>query len=110
MDFGICDELQPGLTCLLHASEMSWTKKNPSAKKMFKIGDEIPIVITDIDREKRRVSVSHRLTKENPYTLLSKKHPEGSIVEGTITTINDYAIYVKIDGLEIDGSHIRFVV
>ncbi len=103
MDFGTFVELQPGLTCLLHASEMSWTKKNPSAKKLFKIGDEIPIVITEIDREKRRVSVSHRLTKENPYTLLSKKHSEGSIVEGTITTINDYAIYVRIDGFGIDG-------
>ena len=59
MDFGAFCELEPGLTTLLHSSELSWTKKNPSAKKMFKIGDEINCVITEIDKEKRRVAISH---------------------------------------------------
>ena len=103
MDFGAFCELEPGLTTLLHSSELSWTKKNPSAKKMFKIGDEIMCIITEIDKEKRRVSISHRLTQENPYIALQNKHPVDSLVEGTITTINDYAIYVKIDGFDIDG-------
>ncbi len=103
MDFGAFCELEPGLTTLLHSSELSWTKKNPSAKKMFKIGDEISCVITEIDKEKRRVSISHRLTEKNPYMLLQEKHPLDSIVDGQITSINDYAIYVKIDGFDIDG-------
>ena len=103
MDFGAFCELEPGLTTLLHSSELSWTKKNPSAKKFFKVGDEISCVITEIDKEKRRVSISHRLTEKNPFTLLEEKFPVDTIVDGTITSINDYAIYVKIDGFEIDG-------
>ena len=103
MDFGAFCELEPGLTTLLHSSELSWTKKSPSAKKMFKIGDEISCIITEIDKDKRRVSISNRLTIENPFSALEKKHPVGSAVEGTISTINDYAIYVKIDGYDIDG-------
>jgi small subunit ribosomal protein S1 len=103
MDFGAFCELEPGLTTLLHSSELSWTKKNPSAKKMFKVGDEITCVITEIDKEKRRVSISHRLTEKNPFTVLEEKYPVDSIVDGTIASINDYAIYVKIEGFEIDG-------
>ena len=103
MDFGAFCELEPGLTTLLHSSELSWTKKNPSAKKMFKVGDEISCVITEIDKEKRRVSISHRLTEKNPYKVLEEKYPVGTIVNGIVTSINDYAIYVKIEGFEIDG-------
>ena len=103
MDFGAFCELEPGLSTLLHSSELSWTKKNPSAKKMFKVGDEIKCVITEIDKEKRRVAISHRLTKENPYEVMEKKYPVGSEVEGVVNIINEYAIYLKIDNLEIDA-------
>ena len=103
MDFGAFCELEAGLTTLLHSSELSWTKKNPSAKKMFKIGDEISCVITEIDKEKRRVSISHRLTQENPFSVIEKTYPVGSEVDGVISSINDYAIYLKIDGFDIDG-------
>ncbi len=103
MDFGAFCELEPGLSTLLHSSELSWTKKNPSTKKMFKIGDEIECVITEIDKEKRRVAISHRLTKENPYETMEKKFPVGSELTGTVNTISEYALYVKIDGLEIDA-------
>ena len=103
MDFGAFCELEPGLSTLLHSSELSWTKKNPSAKKMFKVGDEIKCVITEIDKEKRRVAISYRLTKENPYDVMEKKYPVGSEVEGVVNIINEYAIYLKIDNLEIDA-------
>jgi len=102
MDFGAFCELEPGLSTLLHSSELSWTKKNPSAKKMFKVGDEIQCVITEIDKEKRRVAISHRLTIENPYELMEKKYPIGTEVEGVVDTISEYALYLKIDNLEID--------
>ena len=103
MDFGAFCELEPGLTTLLHSSELSWTKKNPSAKKIFQIGDEVSCIITEIDKEKRRVSISHRLTQENPYKKLEKEHEVGSVVEGVISSINDYAIYIKIENFDIDG-------
>ena len=103
MDFGAFCELEPGLSTLLHSSELSWTKKNPSAKKMFKIGDEIECVITEIDKEKRRVAISHRLTTENPYQSLEKKYPVGNDIEGIVNSINEYAIYVKLADLDIDG-------
>jgi len=103
MDFGAFCELEPGLTTLLHSSELSWTKKNPSAKKMFKLGDEIKCVITEIDKEKRRVAISHRLTQENPYDVMEKKYPVDTVVTGVISSMNEYAIYLKIDGIEIDG-------
>ena len=103
MDFGAFCELEPGLSTLLHSSELSWTKKNPSAKKMFIIGDEIECVITEINKDKRRVAISHRLTQENPYSILEAKHPVGSEVEGVINSINEYAIYLKINKLDIDA-------
>ena len=103
MDFGAFCELQPGLTTLLHTSELSWTKKNVSAKKMFKIGDEINCVITEIDLEKRRIAISHRLTTDNPYEQFEKNHPVGSEVEGTVSSKNEYSIFVKIKDLDIDA-------
>ncbi len=103
MDFGAFCELEPGLSTLLHSSELSWTKKNPSAKKMFKVGDEIDCIITEIDKEKRRVAISHKLTIENPYEAIEKNHPENSIIEGTISSINDYAIYLKLNEYDIDA-------
>ena len=105
MDYGAFCELdgKVGLTTLLHSSELSWTKKNVSAKKMLNVGDEIECVITEIDKEKRRVSISHKLAKENPFSAMQKKFPEGSVVEGRISSINEYAIYLNIKDLEIDA-------
>ena len=102
MDFGAFCELEPGLSTLLHSSELSWTKKNLAAKKMFKVGDEINCVITEIDKEKRRVAISHRLTTENPYELFEKKYPVGSEVEGEISSKNEYSIFLNINDLDID--------
>jgi len=103
MDFGAFCELEPGLSTLLHSSELSWTKKNLSAKKMFQVGDEISCVITEIDKEKRRVAISHRLTQENPYNIFEKKYPVDAEVAGIVSSINEYAIYLKIDGFDIDA-------
>ena len=101
-DYGCFCELEPGLSTLLHSSELSWTKKNVSAKKLFKIGDIIDCVITEIDKEKRRVAISHRLTKENPFKSLEKKHPVGSEIEGIVSSMNEYALYLNIKEFDID--------
>ena len=103
MDFGAFAELEPGLTTLLHSSELSWNKKNVSSKKMFKVGDEIDCIITEIDKEKRRVAISHRLTQENPFETFEKKYKVGSIVEGEVVNKNDYSLFIKIENLDVDA-------
>jgi small subunit ribosomal protein S1 len=103
MDFGAFCELEPGLTTLLHTSELSWTKKNVSAKKMFNIGEEIDCVITEIDKDKRRVAISHRLTLENPFETFESKFPVGSIVEGEVVNKNEYSLFVRIENLDVDA-------
>ena len=102
-DFGAFAELEPGLTTLLHSSELSWTKKNASAKKMFKLHQEIPVMIQEIDKEKRRIAVSYRLTQENPFETFSARFPVGSEAEAEVVSKNEYALFVKIDDLEIEA-------
>ena len=103
MDFGVFAELEPGLTTLLHSSEISWSRKNVSPKKIFKVGDKIDCIITEIDKDKRRIAISYRLTKENPFDQLEKNNPVGTEVSGTINSMNEYAIYLKLDDYEIDA-------
>jgi len=82
---------------------LSWSKKNASAKKMFKINDIIDCVITEIDKEKRRVAISHRLTLENPFEIFEKKFPVGTIVDSEVVNKNEYSLFVKVADLEIDA-------
>ena len=103
MDFGVFAELEPGLTTLLHSSEISWSRKNVSPKKYFKVGDKINCVITEIDKEKRRIAISYRLTTENPFDRIEKNNPVGTEITGTISSMNEYAIYLKLDDYEIDA-------
>ena len=103
MDFGAFCELEPGLTTLLHSSELSWTKKNTSVKKMFKVGDEIDCVITEIDKTKRRVAISHKLTKENPFETFEKKYPVGTEVSGEVVNKNEYSLFINVENLDIDA-------
>ena len=103
MEFGIFVELELGLTCLLHSSQISWSKKNVNPKKAFKVGSMIPVIITEIDNEKKRIAVSHKLTLDNPFKVLADNSPVGSIVDGIVESSNDYAIYVKLEGYDISG-------
>ncbi len=102
-DYGCFCSLEPGLSTLLHSSEMSWTKRNVSPKKLFKIGDTIDCIITEIDKDKRRIAISHKLTIENPYQTLIDKFPEGSEIKGVVSSSNDYALYVTLGDFDIDG-------
>ena len=70
---------------------------------MFKVGDEIDCVITEIDKEKRRVAISHKLTQKNPFEIFEEKYPVGSIVEGEVVNKNEYSLFVKIEDLDIDA-------
>ena len=102
-DYGCFCSLEPGLSTLLHSSEISWTKRNIVPKKLFKIGDMIECVITEIDKDKRRIAISHKLTLENPYQAFMSKYPEGSEVNGVISSSNEYALYIKLEDFDIDG-------
>ena len=70
---------------------------------MFKVGDEIDCVITEIDKDKRRVAISHRLTQDNPFETFEKKYPVDTIVEGEVVNKNEYSLFVKIEDLDIDA-------
>ena len=103
VDYGAFCELQPGLTCLCHSSEISWNKKNVSPSKFFKVNDEIQCVITEIDKEKKRVAISHKLAKENPYEAFAKKYKVDSELEVTISNIKDFSIYLNVEEFNVDG-------
>jgi len=105
MEFGAFAELVdlPGLSTLLHSSECSWLKKNVSVKKMFKTGQIIKCQITEIDKIKRRVAISHKLVTENPFKIFENKHKIGSKVNGEIVNKNEYSLFVKIENFDIDA-------
>ncbi len=103
VDYGAFCELQPGLTCLLHSSEISWNKKNVSPSKYLKVNDEIECVITEIDKEKKRVAISHKLVKGNPYESFANKYKLDSVIDAKISNIKDFSIYLYIDEFQIDG-------
>ena len=104
MEFGAFCELVelPGLSTLLHSSECSWTKKNASAKKMFKISQIIKCQITEIDKDKRRVAISHRLAIENPFEIFEKKYPIGTVLEAEVVNKNEYSLFVKAADVDAD--------
>jgi small subunit ribosomal protein S1 len=102
MDFGAFAELQPGLSTLLHNSELSYTRKNASAKKMLKVGQELLCRITDIDKDKRRVAISYRLTQENPFTTFEKKFGVNSEITGEVISKNEYALFLKVDEIDCE--------
>ena len=102
-DYGCFCELEAGLSTLLHSSEISWINKNVFPKKLFNIGDQIDCVITEIDKIKRRVAISHRLTTENPYTTFEKNNPVGSDIDSIVKSANEYALYVKLGKFDIEG-------
>ena len=102
-EFGAFGTLQEGLTVLCHQTELSWTKKNPSAKKMFSIGQEIPVVIKEIDKEQKRVAVSYKMTLENPMEAFEKQYKIGDIVDSQIVSKNEYSLFVKIGELDLEA-------
>ena len=102
MDFGAFCELEPGLTTLLHQVNLAGIKKY-FCKKMFKVGDEIDCVITEIDKDKRRVAISHRLTQENPFEQFEKNYPVDTVVEGEVVNKNEYSLFVKIENIDVDA-------
>ena len=103
LDYGLFIELKPGLTALCHQSEISFLKKNINPKTFAKVNDKIKVRITDIDLEKRRIAVSHKLTTENPWEKFKKEVKIGSIISGEIIGTNEYALFVRLEKYLIEG-------
>ncbi|MDX1748272.1 MAG: S1 RNA-binding domain-containing protein, partial [Halobacteriales archaeon] len=102
-DYGAFVELEEGVEGLIHVSEMSWTKKVVNPSKVVSVGEEVEAIVSELDMEQRRISLSLRQTERNPWEELSDSHPVGSIVEGKVRNITDFGAFVEItegiDGL-----------
>ena len=98
-DFGAFVEIEEGVDGLIHVSDMSWTKRIKHPSEVLKKGDEVRATITHIDPENRRISLSIKEFMPNEWEEFKKKHQVGSVIEGTVTRIADFGVFVNIDGM-----------
>ena len=101
-DYGAFVEIEPGVEGLVHVSEMDWTNKNINPGKLVHLGDEVEVMILDIDGERRRISLGMKQTQANPWEEFAQNHQKGDRVHGTIKSITDFGIFIGLDG-GIDG-------
>ena len=101
-DYGLFVEIKEGIEGLVHVSEIDWTNNNPNPHKIAKIGDEVEVMILDIDSEKRRVSLGIKQCLQNPWEDFSKNFSINEKIKGTIKSITDFGIFIGLDG-NIDG-------
>ena len=101
-DYGCFVEIEAGVEGLVHVSEMDWTNKNANPNKVVHVGDEVEVMILDIDEERRRISLGMKQCKANPWEEFAQNHQKGDKVKGQIKSITDFGIFVGIDG-GIDG-------
>ena len=101
-DYGCFAELEDGIEGLVHVSEMDWTNKNIHPSKVVQVGDEVEVMVLDIDAERRRVSLGIKQCFQNPWQAFSEKHSKGDKVSGNIKSITDFGIFIGLDG-NIDG-------
>ncbi len=113
LDYGIFVELREGLNALCHSSELSHSKKNVNPIKFAKVNDKLLVRITEIDKIKRRIAVSHKLTTENPYEKFKKEVDLGSIISGVVVGCNEYALFVRLGEYSVEGflhrNHLSFL-
>ncbi len=101
-DYGCFAELEQGIEGLIHLSELDWTSKNIHPSKVVSQDEKIKVMIIEIDREKRRISLGLKQTKPNPWVEFDNKYNLGDNVEGEIKSITDFGIFVGLEG-NIDG-------
>jgi small subunit ribosomal protein S1 len=101
-DYGCFVELEPGVEGLVHVSEMDWTNKNVNPAKMVQVGDEMEVMVLDVDEERRRISLGIKQTHANPWETFAAIHKKNDRVSGQIKSITDFGIFVGLDG-GIDG-------
>ncbi len=101
-DYGCFAELEEGVEGLVHVSEMDWTNKNIHPSKVVQVGDEIEVMVLDIDEERRRISLGIKQCTMNPWEEFGTKFNKGDKISGKIKSITDFGIFIGLDG-GIDG-------
>ena len=101
-DYGCFVEIEEGVEGLVHVSEMDWTNKNVNPNKMVSIGDEVEVMVLEIDEQRRRISLGMKQCQTNPWKDFAETHNKGDRISGTIKFITDFGVFVGLDG-GIDG-------
>jgi small subunit ribosomal protein S1 len=101
-DYGCFVEIEEGVEGLVHVSEMDWTNKNIHPSKVVALGDEVEVMVLDIDEERRRISLGIKQCQANPWEEFAATHKKGDHVSGKIKSITDFGIFIGLDG-GIDG-------
>ncbi|MCZ6657426.1 MAG: 30S ribosomal protein S1 [Gammaproteobacteria bacterium] len=101
-DYGCFAEIEEGVEGLVHVSEMDWTNKNIHPSKVVNVGDEVEVMVLDIDEERRRISLGIKQCRPNPWEEFSTNHSKGDRISGKIKSITDFGIFMGLVG-EIDG-------
>ena len=101
-DYGCFAELEEGVEGLVHVSEMDWTNKNIHPSKVVQLGDEVDVMVLDIDEERRRISLGIKQCFQNPWDHFAESFNKGDRIKGTIKSITDFGIFIGLEG-NIDG-------
>ncbi len=101
-DYGCFVEIEDGVEGLVHVSEMDWTNKNVNPAKVVQTGDEVEVMVLEIDEERRRISLGMKQCAANPWEAFAATHNKGDRVSGAIKSITDFGIFIGLDG-GIDG-------
>jgi small subunit ribosomal protein S1 len=101
-DYGVFVELEEGVEGLIHVSEMTWSKKPRHPSKMVSVGDDVEVMVLNIEPETKRISLGMKQLQPNPWDLVTENYPVGSIIEGKIKNITDFGVFIGIEE-GIDG-------
>ncbi|QQD16836.1 30S ribosomal protein S1 [Spongiibacter nanhainus] len=101
-DYGCFAEIEEGVEGLVHVSEMDWTNKNIHPSKVVQVGDEVEVMILDIDEERRRISLGIKQCQQNPWDAFGSRYSKGDKISGAIKSITDFGIFIGLEG-NIDG-------
>jgi small subunit ribosomal protein S1 len=101
-DYGAFVEIEPGIEGLVHVSEMDWTNKNVNPGKIVALGDEVEVMVLEIDEDRRRISLGMKQCRPNPWEEFADNHRKGDRVRGTIKSITDFGVFIGLPG-GIDG-------
>lgn len=101
-DYGCFVELRDGVEGLVHVSEMDWTNKNVNPAKIVSLGQEVEVMVLDVDQERRRISLGLKQCIDNPWASFAQAHQKGIKVTGKIKSITDFGVFIGLDG-NIDG-------
>lgn len=101
-DYGCFVEIEEGIEGLVHVSEMDWTNKNVNPNKVVHLGQEVEVMVLDVDSERRRISLGIKQCMPNPWAAFAENHQKGEHVKGKIKSITDFGIFIELEG-GIDG-------